>query len=261
MSRGRSLWAQTWPRLAAVGAVLLVWWGIVETGFFDPTILPPPSAVWTSFREGLADGTLITAAGRSLLRLGFGFGVAVAAGTVIGLAMGTSRLTQRSVGSLVGGLRSLPAIVWLPLAILWLGLTERAIVFVVIIGALPAVAIATAASVRQVAPELVRAGRTLGATGWTLQRRVVLPAALPGYITGVQQGWAFAWWSLVAGELIATGALGLGHLLDTARQTNDIPLLLAVVAIIVVIGVIVELFIFRVVDRHVRGRRGLLAPA
>ena len=120
------------------------------------------------------------------------------------------------------GLQALPSIAWLPLAILWFGLSERAILYVVVIGATPAIAIATANSVRQVPPILVRAGRSLGARRWVLTREVVLPAAVPGYWTGLQQGWAIAWRALLAGELvIATGALGLGHLLNQAWSQLD----------------------------------------
>jgi NitT/TauT family transport system permease protein len=155
------------------------------------------------------------------------------------------------------GLQALPSISWLPLAILWFGLSERAIVFVVVIGAVPAVALATASSVRLVPPLLVRAGRTLGARRWELYRSVILPAAVPGYVAGLQQAWALAWRALMAGELIATGAQGLGHLQETARQQFDTSSVIAVMVVIILIGMAVD-FGFGVVDRRVRSRRGLL---
>jgi NitT/TauT family transport system permease protein len=134
-------------------------------------------------------------------------------------------------------------------------------VFVAIAGAFPSVALATLQAIRQVPPLYVRAGRTLGATGWDLQRSVVFPAALPGYMSGVQQAWGFAWKALMAGELIvpASGASGLGHLLD--RSSGDVASILAVVAVIAVIGVAVEYLIVGAIDRRIRSKRGLLEPA
>ena len=233
-----------------------MWWAIAATGYFSPALLPTPAAVWPSLLDHLwGPNGLVAAAQRSLLRLAFGMGVAVASGTLIGLAMAAWRPVQRSVGTLMIGLQALPSIAWLPLAILWFRFTEVAILFVVVIAAIPAIAVATAASVRQVPPILVRAGRTMGARGWVLYRGVVLPAAVPGYWAGLQQGWAVAWRALIFGELIATGARGLGHLLDRAAGFNT-PLLLATMIAIMVVGIGVEL-LFTLVDRRIRARRGL----
>jgi NitT/TauT family transport system permease protein len=131
--------------------------------------------------------------------------------------------------------------------------------FVVFIGGVPAVAIATAISIRQVPPTLTRAARTMGAKGWTLQRTVVLPACVPGYWTGLQQAWAVAWRALLAAEIIRVGAArGLGHLLEASAQ--DIALIIAVMGVIVVIGLAID-YGFSVVDRRIRGKRGSLVPA
>jgi NitT/TauT family transport system permease protein len=210
---------------------------------------------WTQIRgstEGIGSAVI-----KSLIRLAFGMGVAVVLGTVIGTAMAASQFVQRSVGSLISGLQALPSISWLPPAILWFGLNERAILFVVIIAGVPAVAIAAANSIRLVPPLLIRAGRTLGAKRWTLYRSVVLPAAVPGYVAGLQSAWALAWRALMAGELISTGAQGLGHLQDTFRQTAQSDGVLATMLVIIAIGMLVE-FGFSAWDRRVRGRRGLL---
>jgi NitT/TauT family transport system permease protein len=224
-------------------------------------LLPPPGDVWHAITTNFfGDGGLFVAAQRSLLRLVFGMGAAVVIGTLLGLAMAASAIVQRSIGTLMTGLQALPSISWLPLAVIWLGPSERAILFVVVIGAVPAIAIATAASVRVVPPVLVRAGRTLGARGWRLYRDIMLPAAVPGYWSGLQQGWAIAWRALMAGELIQTGARGLGHLLARAQSGFDTSLVLGAMAVIVVIGVVVD-YLFAVVDRRIRRRRGLIAPA
>jgi NitT/TauT family transport system permease protein len=262
LSRARSAFDQLWPRLAAIAGILVVWQVVYATGFFDPTVLPAPAEVLRSLARNLTDGDtggegILVALEKSLIRLAFGVTVAVIVGTTIGAAMAASRSVQRSIGSLMTGLQALPSISWLPLAILWFGLSERAIVFVVVIGAVPAVALATASSVRLVPPLLVRAGRTLGARRWELYRSVILPAAVPGYVAGLQQAWALAWRALMAGELIATGAQGLGHLQETARQQFDTSAVMAVMVVIILIGMAVD-FGFGVVDRRVRARRGLL---
>jgi NitT/TauT family transport system permease protein len=158
------------------------------------------------------------------------------------------------------GLQAIPPIAWVVLVLIWLPHPARAIVAIVVISALPAVAVATAASVRHVPPVLVRAGRTFGATGWELQRNIILPAAVPGYFSGLQQAWALGWHALLAAELIVAGAVGLGLLLDTAKLAGDTSLVLATMVIIVIIGLAVD-FVLTRFDRRIRRRRGLMTPA
>ncbi len=265
MSRARSISRQAWPRAAAFAGLLLVWWAVAASGFFNRAVLPSPGRVLSAFVDNLTRGrasreSILAATQASVIRLVVGIAIAVALGTVVGLSMAASGHIQRSVGSLMSGLQALPSISWLPLAMLWFGLTERAILFVVIIGSVPAVAVAAASSVRLVPPLLVRAGRTLGARRFTLYRRVVLPAAVPGYVGGLQQAWALGWRALMAGELIATGGKGLGHLLDANRQLQQTANVLAVMVMIIIVGMVVE-SLFGVVDRRVRARRGLLVNA
>src|SRR5262249_16345192 len=162
--------------------VLLVWWLLTATGWVSPSKLPSPARVWSTLWHGITDGTIPTAISRTLIRLVFGVAVAAVFGTLIGVGMAASRNFQRTVGSLGAGLEGVGPMGWLALAGLWFGFSERAVVFVVIVGAFPSIAMATAASVRQVSPLLVRAGRTLGAEGWELYRHVVVPAAVPGYV-------------------------------------------------------------------------------
>jgi NitT/TauT family transport system permease protein len=253
--------SQIWPRVAIVAAIVLVWWAASATGHWDRALLPSPASVWDALTSHLRgpDG-LIAVAYRSVLRLFVGLTMAILIGTPTGLAMAAWKLVQRSVGSLMVGLQALPSIAWLPLAILWFGLNERAVLFVVVIGAVPAVAIATAASVRLVPPNLVRAARTLGAGGSVLYGNVILPAAVPGYIAGLQQAWAIAWRALLAAELVVQGARGLGHLISRSGADLDTPLVLAAMIVIMVVGIGVD-FLFTLVDRRVRRRRGLLVPA
>jgi NitT/TauT family transport system permease protein len=267
LSRLRSIASQLWPRVAAVAGLLLVWQFVAMSGFFTTTVLPTPSDVVGSFLHDFASPTppresILAGTQASLIRLGVGLAVGILVGTAIGIAMASSSLVQRSVGSLMAGLQALPSISWLPLAMLWFGFTERAVLFVVVIGSIPAVSIASASSVRLVPPLLIRAGRTLGARGWTLYGRVILPAAVPGYVVGLQQAWALGWRALMAGELIlmATGGKGLGHLLEANRQLQQTSAVFAVMIMIMLVGMAVEAT-FGVVDRRVRGRRGLLVRA
>jgi NitT/TauT family transport system permease protein len=257
LSLARRASRRIWPSLAALGVVVVVWWIVSATGLISSSTLPSPARVWSSLWSHLRDGSILAGAERSLIRLVFGMAVAAVLGTVIGVAMAASNPVQRGLGGLVVGLQALPPIAWLPLAGLWFGLTERAVVFVVIVGAFPAIALATGASVRQVSPLLVRAGRTLGAEGWSLYRHVVVPAALPGYIEGLRQGWVFAWRSLLAAELIVIGGRGLGHSLTRAGERVDAPTVLALMVVIAIIGIAIDAG-FAALDRRVRSRRGLM---
>jgi NitT/TauT family transport system permease protein len=242
-------------------AIVLVWWAAYASGRWDEAVLPSPAAVWDSLISNLggANGLLVVAY-RSVFRLFVGLVVAMLVGTPIGLACARWTVVQRSVGSLVVGLQALPSIVWLPLVSFWLGLNEKAVLFVVVVGAFPAIAIGTAAAVRVVPPHLVRAGRTLGARGWVLYGRVVLPAAVPGYLAALQQAWAFAWRALMAAELLVAGARGLGHLIARSWAQFNTPLVLATMIVIMLVGIGVD-GLFAWVDRRVRRRRGLLVQA
>jgi len=238
-------------------AGLLVVWGLLAA-VVDSSSLPSPLAVWRSFLNGLGDGTILEAAVKTLIRLAFSFAVAIAVGTAIGFGLALHEFARRSIRPLIVALQIAPPIAWLPLAVVWFGLSERAVVFVAFVGAFPSVTLATMSAFRQVPPLWRRAGLTLGARGWTLYRSVIFPAALPAYVAGLQQAWGFAWKSLMAGELIVTGvqAAGLGRLL--AQNQQDVPALLAAVAVIVVIGTAVDYLVFNQLDRRVRARRGLL---
>ena len=162
MSRVRSAVSQVWPRLAAIGGLVLVWALVYRSGYLNADVLPSPAAAWSSLVHNVANGKIPRATQASLVRLLIGFTISVGIGTVFGLLEVASSLFERSFGSLVVGLQSLPSIAWLPLAILWFGLNERAVIFVVVIGSFPAVALDTVSGLRQVPLILQRAGRTLG---------------------------------------------------------------------------------------------------
>jgi NitT/TauT family transport system permease protein len=202
------------------------------------------------------DGTLVRAVATSLARLTFGYVVALGLGIPLGTALARSPFVKQTVGPVVLGLGSVPSICWLPLAILWFGLSEWAIQLVVVLGAALPVAVATESSVRHVPPSIERAARTMGARGARLMLTVTLPAALPGILAGAKVGWTFALRSLMAGELLFVSG-GLGQLLETGRDLGDTALVVAVVVVIVALGRLSESLLFARADRAVARRWGV----
>ena len=202
---------------------------------------------------GVRDGTLVRAVVTSVLRLVVGYGLALVLGVLLGVALARSKATKQLVGPVVLGLGSVPSICWLPLAILWFGLSETAIQVVVVLGAMLPIAVATEDAVRHVPPQIVRAARTMGAKGPRLLATVIVPAAFPGILSGAKLGWTFALRSLMAGELLFVSG-GLGQLLETGRDLGDTALVLAVVVMIVLLGRASEWLLFSRLDREV-GRR------
>jgi NitT/TauT family transport system permease protein len=254
------MWRARWvarelvPPLAGIAALVAVW--AVLAAATTTASVPSPLDVWRAFVDGLRDGTLLEATWKTLVRLAFSFLVAIALGTAIGVVLALNEFARKSLRPIVVALQITPFVAWVPVAVIWFGATERAVVFVAVVGAFPAMTLATIQAFRQVPPLYKRAGRTLGADGWELYRSVIFPAALPAYMAGLQQAWGFAWKALMAGELIvAAAAAGLGHLL--ADRAGDLSALLAALAVILVIGVAVEYLVFGRLDRRIRRRRGL----
>jgi NitT/TauT family transport system permease protein len=239
-------------RGAAFVSILVVIWGAVSRGLATP-LAPGPFAVGHAIADAVSDGTLVRAVLVSLARLLVGYAVALATGIPLGVSLARSRMVKGAVGPLVLGLSAVPSICWLPLAILWFGLSELAIQVVVVLGAVLPVAIATENAVRHVPPQIDRAARTMGARGARLLLTVTIPAALPGILSGAKLGWTFALRSLMAGELLFVSG-GLGQLLETGRDLGDTALVLAIVLVIVGLGRASEWLLFGRVDREI-GRR------
>lgn len=256
---GRSRWTRgPVPVLLAAAIFLLVWQLVVWSGWRPEYLLPGPVTVLTELAERAGEPQFWQALARTLLRALVGFGLAVGIGTLIGLAAARSQLLRAAIGSLVTGLQTMPSVVWFPLAILLLGLNEQAILFVVVLGAAPSIANGVLSGVDQVPPAYFRLGQVLGAHGWQLYRHIVIPAALPAYVGGLNQGWAFAWRSLMAGELLVVipGAIALGNRLAFAQEFGDAAGLLAYMLVILVIGMLADTG-FGALSRHIRRRRGL----
>jgi NitT/TauT family transport system permease protein len=219
-------------------------------------LAPGPLAVGRALSAGVQDGTLVRALVTSGARLAVGYTLALSVGVPLGIALARARVVKHSIGPIVLGLSSVPSICWLPLAILWFGLSEWAIQLVVILGAALPVAVATENSVRHVPPSIERAARTMGAQGARLMLTVTLPAALPGILGGAKLGWTFALRSLMAGELLFVSG-GLGQLLETGRDLGDTALVVAVVVVIVALGRASEVLLFARADRAISGRWGV----
>jgi NitT/TauT family transport system permease protein len=237
--------------------LLLVWEALFRLGLWPPYVFPSPSSVVRALIDGFASGYYLRAAATSMRRIVIGYGISILVGIPTGLLLGRSRVVQATVGPLAIGLQALPSICWLPLALLWFGLGERAILFVVVMGALLSIVLSTADGVRNTSPLYLRAARTMGAEGLHLYRRVVLPAALPGILSGMKLGWSFAWRSLMAGELLYI-SLGLGQALTMGRELNKMDQVISVMILIVAIGLVIDQLVFRPTERRIRERWGLL---
>ena len=258
-SRPRQVWTTIWPKLAAIAIALLGWQAVVWSGWKEEYVLPGPDTVLPVLVELLGDAKFWTAVGITMRRAVTGYALALVIGSVIGIAVSRVRLLRSAVGSLITGLQTMPSIAWFPLAILLFGLTERAIMSVVVLGAAPSIANGLIAGVDHVPPLMVRAGRMIGAKGVNLYRHVVLPAALPTYVAGLKQGWAFAWRSLMAGELlvIVANRPSIGDQLQFAREFSDADGMLALMLVILVVGIVVDT-VFGRADMTIRRRRGLI---
>jgi NitT/TauT family transport system permease protein len=239
-------------------ALLAVWQAVALIGPWPEYLLPSPLSVVQTLARGFQNGTFLIGIAVSMERILIGFGISAVAGMALGLALGRIRVLDETLGSLVLGLQTLPSICWLPLALLWFGLSETAILFVVVMGALLSITLATEAGVKNTPPLYLRAARNLGASGWRLYALVILPAALPAIITGMKLGWSFAWRSLMAGELLYV-SLGLGQLLNVGRELNDMSQVIAVMLVIIAIGLAVDRLIFAPLESRVRERWGLVS--
>jgi NitT/TauT family transport system permease protein len=235
---------------------LFAWAILHRLGHWPEYVLPGPEAVGRRLLEGAASRALWWAVAISIRRLLCGYAVAAALGLVFGLVLGRTRWLADAVGPVVIGLQALPSVCWLPLAILWFGLSEGAILFVVVMGSLLAITIGTEGAVRTVPPLYVRAGRTLGGRGVRLYTRVLLPAAMPGVVTSLKLGWSFAWRSLMAGELLYQSG-GLGQQLQLGRELNDMAQVMAIMTVIVVVGLAVERALFSRAEARLHERWGL----
>jgi NitT/TauT family transport system permease protein len=236
--------------------LVLVWQAISMSDIWPNNIFPSPYEVAEDLVYTAADGSLFYGIGTSIMRLAVGLAIAIVGGVVLGIFMARVETVNQTIGSLVLGLQSIPSIAWVPLAILWFGLTDGGIIFVTAIGAIFAVTINTYTGVKNIDPHYVEAARNMGAKGSQLITNVLIPAAFPYMISGFKQGWAFAWRGVIGAELLFS-FLGLGFLLNVGRQLNDVSQVIAIMLVIMMIGIAVDGFIFKKLEDKVMSRWGL----
>ncbi|WP_150244379.1 ABC transporter permease [Nocardiopsis quinghaiensis] len=253
-------WAATWPKLAAVAIVLVAWQAVVWSGWRPVYVLPGPDQVLPRLLTEVTSAEFWEAFGVTMRRALTGFALALTVGVFLGLAVTRFRLLRVAIGSLITGLQTMPSIVWFPFAMLLYGISESAIMFVIVLGAAPSIAGGLTSGIDYVSPQLLRAGQAMGLRGVQRYTLLIVPAALPMFVSGLKQGWAFAWRSLMAGELlvIINQQSSIGWALSQARQFNDSEGLLAYVVIVLCVGIVIDVF-FNWADRSIRHRWGVTA--
>lgn len=242
--------------------LILVWQllYIAGTDWLDlakPYAVPHPLGVWESFLRLTADKSLFAAIGHSLLRGLIGFSIAIVIGMVFSILILNSEYLCRNLKPLILGVQTLPSICWVPFAILWFGLKDRAIIFVVVMGSAFSIALAIESGVKNIPPIYIRAARTMGVNGYALYRRVIFPAALPSFIGGLKQGWSFAWRALMSGEVMSA-SVGLGYTLMLGRDLADINQVMTVMLVIILLGILMDKGVFSLIENRILKKRGFI---
>jgi NitT/TauT family transport system permease protein len=248
------------PPIVAVVLFNVVWQILWASAIWPEYQLPAPAAVLDQIGQRVATGQALTILWTSVSRAVLGFLIGVVIATPLGLLVAMVPLVRSAIGPILSGLQSLPSVAWVPAAILWFGLNDAAIYFVVLLGAVPSIANGLVSGIDQVPPLLPRVGRAMGASRLQSAGLILLPAALPGYLAGLKQGWAFSWRSLMAAEIIATSptlGFGLGAYLHEGQSLSDMPTVIAAIILILVVGIGIELLVFRPLERRILRARGL----
>jgi NitT/TauT family transport system permease protein len=261
-SRGRTrrILGKVLPPIVVLVGIAAVWQALWAAAFWPEYKLPAPAAVWDQVWTRVLDGQIFEFLWTSVHRAVIGFVIAVLVAIPLGLLIANFSLVRRGIGPIVSGLQSLPSVAWVPAAVLWFGLTDASIYFVVLLGAVPSIANGLVSGMDQIPPILPRVGKVLGAGRLASARHILLPAALPGFLAGLKQGWAFSWRSLMAAELIATSpqlGAGLGQFLHNGMSLSDMSMVMAAIILILFVGIGIELLVFRPLERAVLRARGL----
>ena len=239
-------------------ALLAIWEAFVRAKIWSPVLLPSPIEVAKYLANSIRDGTLLSGTLVTLKRLVLGYAAGLALGLPLGLLIARFKFFQDTLGLLALGVQTLPSVCWAPLALLWFGQTEAAMFFIVIMGSLWSITLATDTGVRNVPPIYARAARTMGSRGWHTWLTVILPASLPFVVSGMKQGWAFAWRSLMAAEIYVTilTGFGLGQLLHYGRELNSMEQVIGIMFVIVLIGLLADKILFSPIERFTHRRWG-----
>ncbi|MBC8251836.1 MAG: ABC transporter permease [Candidatus Nitrosopelagicus sp.] len=243
-------------KIAFYVLIVVVWQGIDSAEIWPDNIFPSPIDVGEDLLYGISDGSLFYGIATSMWRLVIGLAIAISGGMLLGIFMARVETVNQTIGSLVLGLQSIPSVAWVPLAILWFGLSDYGIIFVTAIGAIFAVTINTYTGVKNIDPSFIEAAKNMGAKGSQLVTTILIPAAFPYMITGFKQGWAFAWRGVIGAELLFS-FLGLGFLLNVGRQLNDVSQVIAMMLVIMGIGILIDGFIFKKLEDKVMTKWGL----
>lgn len=241
--------------------VILLWELVYKLGvdifrIWKAYIFPSPIAVFHTLWQMILDHTLEIAILSSLKRIVLGYSLSLVLGVIIGFILVKFKYLNDNLRSLILGLQTLPSVCWLPFAILWFGLNESSILFVITIGSTFAIAIATEAGIKNINPLYIRAAKTMGAKGFNIYPNVIIPASLPSFISGMKQGWSFAWRALMAGEMLSS-TKGLGQVLMVGRDLADISQVMGVMVVIIVLGLMVDNLVFGRLEINVRQKWGL----
>lgn len=242
--------------------IVVLWEAVYRIGveylhLWKPYTFSSPSSVFITIIRLFSDNnTLGIAIFISLRRVFIGYFISLVIGLILGLIVVRFKYLENNVSPLFLGLQTLPNVCWIPFAILWYGLNESAIIFVVAIGSTFSIAIAVESGIKNISPIYIKVARTMGARGFTLYKDIILPAAFPNIITGMKQGWSFAWRALMAGEMLSA-SIGLGQLLMMGREVFDMSQVIAIMLIIIVIGITIDSLMFGMIESRVRYRWGL----
>ena len=257
----RNVWAIVWPKLLAIALVLGIW-EIIHLSGWKQYVLPGPAAVFANLWDQMQHVLLWHAIGITMGRALVGFTLSVLIGAVIGALVSRIKPLRAATGSLITALQTMPSIAWFPFAIILFGATTNAIIFVIVLGSAPSVANGLITGVDYIPPLLLRAGKTMGLSRVALYRHLILPASLPSFVSGLKQAWAFAWRSLMAGELLVIifNQPSIGALLSSAQDQTDMTTAIAIMIVILVLGIVIDTM-FSKADAVLRRRRGMTDPA
>ncbi|MCM3567794.1 ABC transporter permease [Neobacillus mesonae] len=246
----------TIKRIIFFAIIILVWQGIVRMLGISASLMPAPTDVFEALAQGFADKTLIYDILASFRRLAIGLVIAIVLGVGLGILLAKNKTADETLGTLILALQSVPSIVWLPIAIMWFGLNEKAVTFIVILGGTLVMTINMRIGIKNVSPLYIKAAQTMGSRGLDLFAKVIFPASVPYAVTGARLAWAFAWRALMAGEILSTGP-GLGYTLKYASDFGNMKLVIGIMIIIGVIGTIMDIVFFQRVEKNVLRRWGL----
>ncbi|WP_399388656.1 ABC transporter permease [Thermoanaerobacterium sp. CMT5567-10] len=239
----------TWELVYKINADILYAW--------EPYVMPSPISVFVSIISLLKSKILLNAILASMKRLIIGYLISVLIGSIIGLLMIRFKYIEENFSSLILGLQTLPNLAWIPFAILWFGHSESSIIFVIAIGSIFSISLAVDSGIKNINPIYLKAAKTMGAKGYKLYSNVIIPAALPSIVSGLKEGWAFAWRGLISGEMLVS-ATGLGQILSKGKDASNISQVVAVMLIILSLGLIIDKFVFGRIERSIRCRWGLM---